>query len=296
MELAEYQRLAGKTDQVGAVEATGVIIPLLGLAGEVGSLLAEYKKHLRDGPAHSLFRDRLAEDLGDLLWYLATVASKFDLDLDAIAEANLTKVADRWIPADERTGSTSASRSLDSRFPLSEQLPPKFTAEIWEARNPGAHPHAKLTVDGNEVGDPLHDNAYADDGYRFHDVMHLAHAAYLGWSPNLRAILKRKRKSDSEVDHVEDGARARIIEEAIVAIVFDYARKHEFLHAVRSVDDGLLKTVRGMTAGLEVGQATLYDWERAIIEGYRVWRAVRRQGGGKITVDIVSGRLAVLEP
>jgi len=53
--------LARQTDQAPQPDGNGIIIPLLGLAGEVGSLLTEYKKHLREGPAHQLFKDRLAE-------------------------------------------------------------------------------------------------------------------------------------------------------------------------------------------------------------------------------------------
>lgn len=54
------------------------------------------------------------------------------------------------------------------------------------------------------------------------------------------------------MDQVEDGARARIIEVAIVAFVFDYAQRHDFVESGPSVDDGLPKTVRNLTAGLEV--------------------------------------------
>ena len=64
-----------------------LIVPMLGLAGETGQLLSEYKKHLRDGEAHRLFKERVSEELGDLLWYIANVASKFDLTLDEIAVA-----------------------------------------------------------------------------------------------------------------------------------------------------------------------------------------------------------------
>ena len=41
-----------------------VIVPLLGLAGEAGGLLSEYKKYLRDGAAHRLFKERVGEELG----------------------------------------------------------------------------------------------------------------------------------------------------------------------------------------------------------------------------------------
>lgn len=55
----------------------------------LGRFLSEYKKYLRDGPAHKLFEERLGEELGDLLWYLPNVATEFGLTLNGIAEANL---------------------------------------------------------------------------------------------------------------------------------------------------------------------------------------------------------------
>jgi len=55
-----------------------------GLAGEAGQVLSEYKKYLRDGDSHILFKERFAEELGDLLWYLANTATKFDLLLPAL--------------------------------------------------------------------------------------------------------------------------------------------------------------------------------------------------------------------
>ena len=63
------------------------------------------------------------------------------------------------------------------------------------------------------LGDDLTDNSYREDGYRFHDVMHLANVACLHWSPVLHALMKRKRKSNRRTDEVEDGARAMIFEE-----------------------------------------------------------------------------------
>src|SRR2546425_13364991 len=100
MDIRTYQEEALKTDQVpisGDHDAdVSRLVPLLGLAGEAGELLTEYKKRIRDGEAHRMFKDRVSEELGDLLWYLANVASKFDLDLNVIAESNLDKVRDRW--------------------------------------------------------------------------------------------------------------------------------------------------------------------------------------------------------
>src|SRR5580704_1989373 len=99
MTFREYQNKALLADQLASQaegdNSIGIIVPLLGLAGEAGELLTEYKKFLRDREAHSLLKDRVAEELGDLLWYVANVASKFNLDLDDIAERNLRKVRGR---------------------------------------------------------------------------------------------------------------------------------------------------------------------------------------------------------
>ena len=287
MELREYQQQAQSTDQVPIREGDGLVVPLLGMAGEVGSLLVEYKKRLRDGPAHRLFRDQFAEELGDIFWYLANLASKFDLDLDWIAQQNLQKTRDRWRPRDGSALESPATASLlDEDYPPTEQLPRSFVAEITEEVMPEGKARITLTVDGEPVGSELTDNAYQDDGYRFHDVFHLAHAAVLGWSPVVRKILARKRKSKPEIDEVEDGGRAIVIDEAIVAFVFDYARKHNFLEGVETVDYQLLKTIRSLTSGLEVRARSAHEWEESIVAGYRVWRAVRVQRGGTIVVDL----------
>ena len=117
-----------RTDRVpareGADDATSLIVPMLGLAGETGQLLSEYKKHLRDGEAHRLFKERVSEELGDLLWYIANVASKFDLSLSDVAAANLAKVKQRW--ASERT----EPLTFDAELPEGERLPRRFEVEL----------------------------------------------------------------------------------------------------------------------------------------------------------------------
>src|SRR5258708_231401 len=96
MHFSEFQERARQTDQVAGDDEKSKLVPLLGLAGEVGTLLSAYKKFLRDGTAHKRFDEQVAEDLGDLLWYVANVASKFDLELEAVAQANLEKTRGRW--------------------------------------------------------------------------------------------------------------------------------------------------------------------------------------------------------
>jgi NTP pyrophosphatase (non-canonical NTP hydrolase) len=285
MNLTEYQERAQATDQLPAGDPNAFIVPLLGMAGEVGSLLAEYKKYLRDKDAHELFPNQVAEELGDILWYLANTATKFGLDLATIAANNLAKTHDRWPAADH----VDLYRLFDDDFPADEQLPRSFTADIIDSAGADGKGRITLTIDGVPAGDPLQDNAYDEDGYRFHDVFHLAHAAKLGWSPVLRGKLlkpNRKRRSAPEVDEVEDGGRAIVIDEAIVAYVWEYARRHRFLDGITTVDYPVLKTIRQLTEGLEVSRRTSHDWEEAILAGCRIFREVRARREAVLAVDL----------
>ena len=82
----------------------------------------------------------------------------------------------------------------------------------------------RMTVNGVRTGDPLTDNSWSETGYRWHDTLHLAHAVCLGWSPVFRGLAGIKRRSDPRVDHVEDGGRAAVADEAIAWAVFCHAR------------------------------------------------------------------------
>ena len=90
MELNEYQKTALGTKQPQRREGDALLVSLLGLACEAAGPLAEFKKHIRDGEAHRLYADRMREELGDVLWYLASAADEFNLTLDDIAAANIT--------------------------------------------------------------------------------------------------------------------------------------------------------------------------------------------------------------
>src|SRR5690606_26590677 len=140
------------------------------------------------------------------------------IPLGEIARANLEKVAGRWLEKSD-SQEVSSRRFFDDAYP-GEQLPRTFEVEIRDVDG-----KVELSYEGKALGDPLTDNAYENDGYRFHDVFHLAYAAVLGWSPICRSkrFFNCKRKSDRKVDEVEDGGRSAVIEEAISAIVFENA-------------------------------------------------------------------------
>jgi hypothetical protein len=152
MDFNTYQTEAQRTDRVPTRDRSGdvlsLVVPMLGLAGETGQLLSEYKKHLRDGEAHRLFKERVSEELGDLLWYIANVASKFDLTLDSIAATNLTKVKARW--ATERL----EPLRFDTSLPERERLPRRFEVELIDMEGED-RPRVRVLIDGKQFGTRL---------------------------------------------------------------------------------------------------------------------------------------------
>ncbi len=92
--LSAYQIAAQRTDQRRGVD-DGLAFPLLGLFGETGSLLSEVKKKQRDPVAYIGYEETVLEELGDVLWYLAAVASRAHLSLDDLA-INLDRDLAAW--------------------------------------------------------------------------------------------------------------------------------------------------------------------------------------------------------
>jgi NTP pyrophosphatase (non-canonical NTP hydrolase) len=276
---SDYQKQAILTTRVHGEDLTSIIVPLLGLAGEAGSLLSEYKKWIREGDRYRPFTDQVAEEIGDILWYLANIAEKEGLDLGEIAEENLAKIADRFHSIQTDSTPLFGDDRYDSVYPESEQLPLSLTVAFHEIEVDGKR-KLETTINGKKFGDALTDNSHVDDGYRFHDVFHFTNAILLGWSPILRRTLGVKRKSVPQVDEVEDGARAGVTEEAISAVVFGYAKDFSFFQGSDTVDFGLLRMIKQMTAPFEVRDKGLRQWEIAILEGYKVWREMVANKGG----------------
>ena len=117
---------------------------------------------------------------------------------------------------------------FDEDFSPSEQLPRRLRAEF--TATPGPYGQVvRLVVNDTEVGDPLTDRGCSETGYRWHDALHLAHATCLGWSPVLRSVAGLRRRSHPRIDHIEDGGRAIVADEAIAWATFCYARTHHWL-------------------------------------------------------------------
>lgn len=343
MEANEYQLEAKRTDRINWEHEHGPDIALLGIIGEFGSLASVVKKHQRDKEAYSNFREHFLEELGDLLWYVSTAASRLNIKLAPwptplntsktifegiyqlqILISNLTDHKNFLSSPESSTNQNLASiiqeiietlqdlahlmnssltsiarsgndknlaywsnfndlpaRKFDKNFPDYEQLPRKFEIDFMSIDNQSA---LIIRMNGLAIGDRLTDNSYQDDGYRFHDIFHIAGAATLGWSPVFRRMLNLKRKSDPRIDEIEDGARAAIIEEAVINHIYDYARPN-FLEGVKRVDLDLIKRIQDLVRGYEVAECEPWEWQDCILKGYELFRILKSKKGGRIAVD-----------
>jgi NTP pyrophosphatase (non-canonical NTP hydrolase) len=95
VQLSEYQRLSRSTAHYPRQEA--LTYPALGLAGEAGEFADHAKKVIRDdgGEVSTARREAMAKELGDVLWYVAQLATELGLELDEIAQGNLDKLRSR---------------------------------------------------------------------------------------------------------------------------------------------------------------------------------------------------------
>lgn len=73
----------------------------LGLAGEVGELCSAQAKWIRDNPTttdEELWekkQEMLKKELGDILWFVAGLATNYYWKLEDIAQMNINKLEDR---------------------------------------------------------------------------------------------------------------------------------------------------------------------------------------------------------
>ncbi|MBI2007803.1 nucleoside triphosphate pyrophosphohydrolase family protein [Candidatus Saccharibacteria bacterium] len=95
MTLDEYQQKALSTN---INQGTHLFFDrMFGLVGEAGEMADKVKKWIRDDGAdwQKLNKDKMASELGDVLWYVATLAETLGFTLEEVAQNNLAKLQDR---------------------------------------------------------------------------------------------------------------------------------------------------------------------------------------------------------
>ena len=350
-----YSNAIEETDSLGNNSTDPLI---LGLYGEVGSVMAIAKKRYREQKVYSKNLAQTEEELGDTLWYLITLCRRLKIDLIEIfthplahhikqrkyygpsmeisinsietenlfsALFDLGKSAAALLEKHKSTLETknllikfihsflcvvkitncnfetimekNSEKALgrftmprhselpifDQGFCEDERLPEYFEITIAQKKSGKCY----LKWHGVFIGDPLTDNNAENDGYRFHDVFHLAFAAILHWSPTFRSLIKHKRKSKPEVDEQEDGGRAIVIEEGLTAWIFSVAKQQNYFENQDKLSFDLLKTIQEFIKGYEVENCPLNLWERAILDGYKVFNQIRKNNGGIVIGDRV---------
>jgi NTP pyrophosphatase (non-canonical NTP hydrolase) len=89
MNLNEYQKQTEKT----VIYKHPIIYTTLGLTGEAGEVANIVKKYLRDG---ALNKEKLRDEIGDCLWYIARLAADLGFTLETIAKGNIEKLRKRY--------------------------------------------------------------------------------------------------------------------------------------------------------------------------------------------------------
>lgn len=348
--LRQYELSIEKTDRFSKEEITPI---LMGLYGEVGSIMATSKKFYREKKAYVGHRAAVEEEFGDAFWYLSALCRRLSINMESLFEntCNAAPVKNSMLGADVVESSVSKEldtalidlgcataqllndrdnisslqnavsnvarlycnalkltgldfcgiiegnliktlggfstpdpknlEDFDATFPADEQLPRLFEIHITQRKSGQSY----LKWNGVFIGDPLTDNINKPDGYRFHDVFHMAHAAVLHWSPTFRALIKQKRKSDPAIDQDQDGGRAIVVEEGLTAWLFSYAQGVDNFEGHDGVSFDVLKIIQKFVHGYEVERCPLKLWEDAILQGYAVFRKMKENNGGIVIGD-----------
>lgn len=94
MKLNDYQKLAARTINPEQSHRDNLGNFALGLTGEAGETGDYIKKHLYHG--HDLDPEMVKKELGDVLWYVAGLATAVGLNLDDVAQGNVDKLKKRY--------------------------------------------------------------------------------------------------------------------------------------------------------------------------------------------------------
>ncbi|MFG2882381.1 hypothetical protein ACGFYV_08670 [Streptomyces sp. NPDC048297] len=199
---------------------------------------------------------------------------------------------------------------FDDTFPAAEQLPRQLVVRLA----PWAEPTGdvvRMLINGRPVGDEMDDLGWfkskyeVDDdgsirklpgsdcppdvtGARWHDALHVAFAACLGWSPVLRMLAGYQRQSPSGAVYEEDTDRAVQAEEAITLAVFTHARAAADGEGPATSTPALLASVKEKASGLEVSARSDADWALAVDTGIACIHQMWANKGGTLTADLLT--------
>ena len=93
LDFNKYQEQASRTSDK-SINEKAILISCMGLSGETGEVIDYLKKVY--GHGHAYDHNRLIDELGDVLWYIADIANKHGIDLETIVKCNILKLINRY--------------------------------------------------------------------------------------------------------------------------------------------------------------------------------------------------------
>lgn len=296
-EVDAYQRTAYFTRRTEREELRNVCAAVLQqLAAQ---LSRDFLPNMEMGLNHEVRPKDPVDALGEIIWHLSALASIYEIRLSEIVRLTQDKATFR----NPEKNPGPRHKEIKPNFP--EKFDVHFVAQ-------GERKAKMFLVEGNtpikQLGAELTDNDHDGDGYRFHDVMHVAFSVHLGWSPNLRTFMGLKRKSDNAIDEIEDGGRAKILEECVILEVHLLAEKlmksfpdsndNAFESPFRyenALSFDFLRRLHELCKGHEVAKNPKQDWEKAIREGYDCYIKLKQNNGGIISAEMSPPRVSFIE-
>lgn len=94
MKISEYQEFCAKGILPATLEREPIVGFALGLAGESGEVVDDIKKKYFHG--RTIDPDHTIEELGDVMWYVANIATQLGVTLDEVIERNTDKLRVRY--------------------------------------------------------------------------------------------------------------------------------------------------------------------------------------------------------
>src|SRR5687767_2325044 len=128
MNLDEFQRRALETDGNAGKGRDGEMARILGLASEAGAILEVYKRFLRDNVREEDVRPIVSQELGDVMWFCATIASANGLSLSTVAQDNLTRAHNRYGRLNLQT-----APEFEQGFGIEQRFPRRLVVSFGES-------------------------------------------------------------------------------------------------------------------------------------------------------------------
>ena len=93
MIVAEYQELAARTIDKAMTREQMLLHALHGMSSEIGEIHGIYQKRYQ---GHNIGADRVREETGDLLWFIAEFCTAHSWEMDEIMCENIEKLKKRY--------------------------------------------------------------------------------------------------------------------------------------------------------------------------------------------------------